>query len=338
LADIGALFAFIRAHPFDSLATFKRYISIPFEESKERRATACHSLTLLLDSICLRRTKDLLNLPDRVDRLRELEFTEEERNQYEQTKRTMNRALRQRVGESFVKSRFGMFQVQLQLRILCNHGTFQHPFSWARRSLMDEREDALCTIGNLREVRCSACRQCMPVLESNNIYRTDNANCGHMICVECLGDGIEQANESANPLVRCPLCLPGGSLKTNGKTRNKAANGASHDGSYFQPQGHSSKMDALMADVRQDLESTKRYRNTTSQKDSFQLTTGYSIIFSSWTNTLNLVGMYLKKESIDFYRIDGDCPLPVRQKILDDFANSKDRPVLIMTTGTGAFG
>lgn len=258
LDDIGALFAFIRAYPFHNLATFKRFISTPFEESEERRAAASHALTLLLDSLCLRRTKDLLHLPDRVDRLRELEFTVQERAQYEQTKSTMNRALRQRVGDSFVQSRFGMFQVQLQLRILCNHGTFQHPFSWARRSLMDEREDALCTIGNLREVKCSACRQSMPVLESNSIYRTDNKNCGHMICIECLGDGTERA-ELTNPLVHCPLCLPGGFSSTSGKSRNKVINGGSHEQHYFRPNGHSSKMDALMADVRQDLDTTKRY-------------------------------------------------------------------------------
>lgn len=261
LDDIGALFAFIRAHPFHNLATFKRFISTPFEESEERRATASHSLTLLLDSLCLRRTKDLLHLPDRVDKVRELEFTVQERAQYDQTKSTMNRALRQRVGDSFVKSRFGMFQVQLQLRILCNHGTFQHPFSWARRSLMDEREDALCTIGNLREVKCSACRQCMPILESSSIYRTDNANCGHMICVECLGYGLENTG-STKSLGHCPLCLPGGSLNTGGKSRNKAINGGSHEENYFQPGGHSSKMDALIADVRQDLGTTKRYTHT----------------------------------------------------------------------------
>jgi SWI/SNF-related matrix-associated actin-dependent regulator of chromatin subfamily A3 len=94
----------------------------------------------------------------------------------------------------------------------------------------------------------------MPVLEPHKL----NRDCGHIICIECQDDGIEQANRSANPLARCPLCLPKGSLNTNGRLKNKGVNGASHDESYFQPQGHSSKMDALMADVRQDLESTKR--------------------------------------------------------------------------------
>jgi SWI/SNF-related matrix-associated actin-dependent regulator of chromatin subfamily A3 len=64
----------------------------------------------------------------------------------------------------------------------------------------------------------------------------------------------------------------------------------------------------------------------------------HSIIFSCWTNTLSLIERYLKKESIPFSRIDGDCPLGRRQRTLDDFSRNSAIPVLIMTTGTGAFG
>lgn len=172
LEDIGALFAFIRASPFHSMAMFRRYVTIPFDEGEERRTVATRNLTLLLDSLCLRRSRDLLHLPEPQDRVRIIDFSKEERDQYEQTKKIMNRALRQRAGESYSKSIFGMFQVQLQLRILCNHGTYQHLFSWTRRSLLDEKEDALCLIGSSGEVNCSACREPMPILGSNNVYRT----------------------------------------------------------------------------------------------------------------------------------------------------------------------
>jgi SWI/SNF-related matrix-associated actin-dependent regulator of chromatin subfamily A3 len=53
---------------------------------------------------------------------------------------------------------------------------------------------------------------------------------------------------------------------------------------------------------------------------------------------LNLIERYLKKESIPFSRIDGVCPPGRRQKTLDDFSRNSTVPVLIMTTGTGAFG
>jgi SWI/SNF-related matrix-associated actin-dependent regulator of chromatin subfamily A3 len=254
LEDIGALFAFIQARPFHSMAMFRRFVAIPFDESQERRAVAIRNLTLLLDSLCLKRSRELLHLPEPQQRQRVIEFSPEERDQYEQTKKIMNRALRQRVGEAFSKSSFGMFQIQLQLRILCNHGTYQHSFSWTKRSLLDEREDALCAKGGGVEVTCSACRQSMPILGSNNVYKTFAGNCAHVLCLECLDDNQEITGASANGITKCPLCaisgvpLPGSGL-----------NNEEHNDSYLKAEGKSAKMIALIADIKQDLEITKRY-------------------------------------------------------------------------------
>ncbi len=63
-----------------------------------------------------------------------------------------------------------------------------------------------------------------------------------------------------------------------------------------------------------------------------------SIIFSCWTKTLDLVGRHLEREKIKYLRIDGERLLSQRQRILDQFARSTRERVLIMTTGTGAFG
>lgn len=63
-----------------------------------------------------------------------------------------------------------------------------------------------------------------------------------------------------------------------------------------------------------------------------------SIVFSCWTRTLNLIAWHLKRHDIPFERIDGEVSSKQRQTILEDFAADKRKPVLIMTTGTGAFG
>lgn len=63
-----------------------------------------------------------------------------------------------------------------------------------------------------------------------------------------------------------------------------------------------------------------------------------SIIFSCWTRTLHLVSRHLRKKNIPFLCIDGNCPLQKRQENLEMFEKSNEKPVLIMTTGTGAFG
>ncbi|KAE8382709.1 P-loop containing nucleoside triphosphate hydrolase protein [Aspergillus bertholletiae] len=63
-----------------------------------------------------------------------------------------------------------------------------------------------------------------------------------------------------------------------------------------------------------------------------------NIIFSCWTRTLDLIARHLKASSIEFERIDGKTSPSQRQKILDKFDSTRAAPVLIMTTGTGAFG
>jgi SWI/SNF-related matrix-associated actin-dependent regulator of chromatin subfamily A3 len=67
----------------------------------------------------------------------------------------------------------------------------------------------------------------------------------------------------------------------------------------------------------------------------------YSIIFTCWTRTLDLIQLYLREAGLgsrQFQRIDGECPTSKREKILEDFANNPQLRVLIMTTGTGAVG
>jgi len=251
LEDIGALFAFIRARPFDSMAIFRRFVAIPFDESEERRRLAVRNLTFLLESLCLRRTKILLNLPEKQDRVRWVEFSSKEREQYDRTKDAMNRALRHRVGEEFTKSKFGMFQIQLQLRILCNHGTYQPEFSWTRRSLLDEREGALCSMGSRSEVRCSVCSLSISMLGSDNLYRSYTAKCIHILCSECQEQTCQPSEDE--PL-NCPLCIISGASGLNSST---LMGKASHD-NYLLNEGHSSKMDALIKDVREDVETTKR--------------------------------------------------------------------------------
>lgn len=216
---------------------------------------ATQNLTLLLDSLCLRRSRDLLQLPEQQDRLRILEFSKKERDQYEQTKSVMNRAIRQKVGESYGKSIFGMFQVQLQLRILCNHGTYQHSFSWAKRSLLDEREDALCSTGGNGEVSCSACRQSMPLLGSQNVYRTYAGNCAHVLCSECLDENDQISSGNIDEASKCPLCAISGVPITVARPASAAED---EKDSYLRLEGQSSKMSALISDIREDLWNTKR--------------------------------------------------------------------------------
>lgn len=228
---------------------------MPFEEGGKRRDLAIKSLTQLLDSMCLRRTKDLLQLPDPETRVHKIALSREEREQYEQTHKIMFRAVKNQVGVFDQKSTLSMFQIQLQLRILCNHGTWQQPFSWSRRKLylLDEREAREADVGKDGEATCSACRQTMPLFGVGSMFRRYEENCRHVLCSECLEQST-QSDEDHLP-TNCPLCT---SLWSSLKRPQLSKKGHSQEDMYFRAEGRSSKMEALMSDVLKDVSTTKR--------------------------------------------------------------------------------
>lgn len=270
LADIGTLFSFIKADSFKEPAVFRKYIENAYEQTAEDPEQVKDRLVLLLQALCLRRTREVLNLPNTRQIVRRLEFSEEERDQYEKTKNILLRTIRNRVGEIENSSKFGLFQMRLQLRILCNHGTYQKAFSWHRRSLQDEKEALVGSFGRNSEISCAGCQQPMPILGSNWAEggRFED-QCAHILCSECIDESSWAG--SGVPPGRCPVCvrwsLP--SHRAGGETRTgqdvemsdapakKSSVEDDHE-HYFNTAGVSTKMQAIIKDVRKDLWKTKR--------------------------------------------------------------------------------
>lgn len=235
---------------------FRRFVTTPFDESEERRAVATRNLTLLLESLCLRRGRDLLHLPDPKERVILLDFSKAERDLYKDTVDKMDRALRHKPGETRSTRMFGLFQIQLQLRILCNHGTYQHPLSWKRQSLLDEREAQLCQVGIDREVVCSVCCQPISLLNANRAYQRVGGNCAHVLCSDCLEESEELNEGAGDEVMSCPLCALSGAHVPG--SRQGTRTGDNDDG-YLRPEGHSSKIEALVSDIKEDLWKSKRF-------------------------------------------------------------------------------
>ncbi|WYZ36487.1 hypothetical protein EsH8_XV_000040 [Colletotrichum jinshuiense] len=338
LSDIAALFAFVRAKPFDEPAVFRRYFELPFEQSEENTQMVIERLNLLMQSVCLRRTKELLNLPGTREVMKELTFSPEEREQYDATLKIFIRALKVKVGES---SKSAMSQTNLQMRLLCNHGTYQKNFSWQRKAyLHDERETAANALGRNVDITCGGCRQPMPILGSSKLRNDFEEQCAHVICSECLEDTKESKTSTKSIRQHCPLCQD---WMKSVETQRQALplvgvdgpsdaedvemeDGPSHhtpqdkDDSYFRTTGYSTKIRALINDLRVDLTETK------------------SIVFSCWTRTLNLVETHLKQVGIAYLRIDGSDSQKQRQEAMLEFANSLDNRVLLTTTCVAALG
>ncbi|KAM0548185.1 hypothetical protein ACHAPJ_009983 [Fusarium lateritium] len=330
LADIGSLFRFIRAESFDKASEFRKWIEIAYDHSFDSPELVKSRLVMLLEALCLRRTREVLNLPKTRQSVRHLQFNLEERDQYEKTRAIILRNMEHRLGEAEKSSQFGMFQMRLQLRILCNHGTYQKLFSWHRRSLIEEREAVIGTAGYHGEVFCVGCELPMPVLGLDLSKKMFDDECAHVLCTKCIDESKFAGSETSSG--RCPVCVrwykapPGAddvqesqnTTKSN-KRRKKTSVADNHE-HYFNDVGHSTKIQAIVEDVRKDLWTTK------------------SIIFSCWTRTLYLISRHLDKAKIPYLQLDGNSPLPQRQTTLSKFETDDEMPVLIMTTGTGAFG
>ncbi|KAI1629297.1 SNF2 family N-terminal domain-containing protein [Exophiala viscosa] len=318
LDDLGALLAFIRAEPFHNSSVFRRFVVMPFSHNNEEDVNQAKAkLSLLLNSVCIRRRRERLELPPMKDERRNVQLSDQERRLYERTKDSMSYMLSHGLRDKYSGTPFGKFQIQLQLRRLCNHGTFQRPFVGHNDDIQTQREEILSSIGKDGEVECSSCHEKTLMLATNWAAVRQNPSCNHNFCDECLAQLSDQGQEALRASV-CPYCANQESSTPYSSILKRGA--FPHPTPGFLTMGHSSKMEALVRDVQERIQETK------------------SIVFSTWTRSLDLVELHLKKERILFTRIDGATEPNKRQKILNEFAKSKKVRVLLMTTGTGAYG
>lgn len=203
LEDIGSIVAFLRVAPFDEVLEFRRHIVAPILNNTD---CGTYNLRILLDSICLRRTKVLLDLPDMLDQHRILDLSDKERSLYESTEKERVRAIKQQVmAEKSSKTYLGIFQLQLQLRLICNHGTF----SGASTSTLGgdvhlDPGEAIAVLEDATEAMCVYCEVTVSTLAGMKGYVT---TCGHLLCSKCVPRF--EANLKLlenNSDLQCPLC------------------------------------------------------------------------------------------------------------------------------------
>ena len=64
----------------------------------------------------------------------------------------------------------------------------------------------------------------------------------------------------------------------------------------------------------------------------------FSIIFSFWTSTLDVVATALDQINLSYARIDGTLPIKQRQHVLTSFNEDYHLQVLLMSLGCGSTG
>ena len=91
---------------------------------------------------------------------------------------------------------------------------------------------------------------------------------------------------------------------------------------------HSAKLDAMVLHLRRGFHDDGQ---TEPQHQK-------AVVFSQWTQMLNLVGYVLDRESISFVRLDGSMSQQARQRQLKRFKTRPDIKVMVMSLKAGSLG
>ncbi len=262
LEDIGSLLAFLRISQLENKAVFHNQIVVPFAGGDIDSASK--KFALLLDCICLRRSQELLHLPDITETYEYITLSNEERKQYDETLAVMAKLIREKANrQPDRRDPFGIFQAQIQLRLFCNHGSFQKPFTERnQRDRKAEREDFLYSLGKNAESICAICGIPIPVFDLVGALDSNNHSCGHKLCQECILQHYSDSSPAGAFTASCALCnLPiekGYETPAPTQTQETSSQAKTNREEYFKTSGYSSKIEALVKDLQHKSSGFKR--------------------------------------------------------------------------------
>ncbi|KAI1076545.1 SNF2 family N-terminal domain-containing protein [Whalleya microplaca] len=123
LQDLRSLLDFLRFRPFSEASFFQTHI---IDHLSSSSPDPFRNLRLLLGSILLRRTADLLSLPPSEVKEVRIYMTIEEDKKYEEILETCKKNYEEVINEKSALKKYSiLFAATMNLRRLCNHGTFE---------------------------------------------------------------------------------------------------------------------------------------------------------------------------------------------------------------------
>ncbi|RSL69584.1 hypothetical protein CEP53_002167 [Fusarium sp. AF-6] len=309
LEDLGALVSFLKVPVLEKPSTFRKFITNPTASSSKDRF---RNLQTLLQTICIRRTKQLLDLPPPILTIREVHLTPLERQEYDNLIQQARIQIQMAVS-GHIKNRINSIVLDslLKLRLFCNNGSANN-VQIAPTGLPSDPDEALTY---LQQQELNVCTYCSATIYSiNSSEDTDGgifiSPCCHLVCPNCTPQ-----HRSEND--RCPTCALGNESTIPEISLPAGLPSHSYSGPFSGK--YSSKLLALLSDIRSDA--------------------GHkSIVFSCWKKTLDLVGELLSAHRIQHRIIHGGCSLTQRSTVLEEFQSRDGPDILLMTLGTGAVG
>lgn len=186
LDDLAALVAFLKVPILEERHKFRKFIT---PHSGMSTASRYQSLQTLLGTICLRRTREVLDIPDPESSTREVLLTEKERAEYnaviEKSKELVDMSVSKRVTRTLNAA---VLESLLRLRLFCNSGPAGITYSEAD-GMPSDPDEALSYLQQCDKADCVYCKQMIYSLNTGK--NTEGAHmisvCKHLVCYQCMG-------------------------------------------------------------------------------------------------------------------------------------------------------
>lgn len=259
LEDLGTLVSFLKVPILENPPTFRKFISNQIGSTSRGRFL---NLRTLLLTICLRRTRELLDLPEPIPQIRRLPLTPSEQAEYNDLLLKCRTEIDMAVsGRGKRKVNSTVLESLLKLRLFCNNGNANAVLHTGPTGLPADPDEALTYLQQHEQNVCAYCSG--TIYSINDSTETDGGifipSCCHLLCRNCMHHHRVQKE-------RCPTCAAQNesnftaicsSNATQSRSWKQSENGGlPHVGKY------PSKLLALLSDIRENL-THKRYPHIT---------------------------------------------------------------------------
>lgn len=246
LEDLGSLVAFLKVPILENAPTFRKFIISPITSTSRARF---HNLRTLLRTVCLRRTRELLDLPEPIPQIRRLPLTPRERVEYDdlllQCRREIDMVVSGRKKRMINST---VLESLLKLRLFCNNGNTNTVLCTGPTSLPADPDEALTYLQQYDQNVCAYC--------SGTIYSISDkaeagdgtfiSSCCHLVCHSCMFCYHAQKEG-------CPSCASGNEptfppISSSNHPQIQSSGRSENAGGLYHGQ-YPSKLLALFSDI-----------------------------------------------------------------------------------------
>ncbi|KAI4385804.1 hypothetical protein MLD38_003797 [Melastoma candidum] len=380
--DLYSYFRFLKYEPYAVYKSFYQTIKVPISRNSLH---GYKKLQAILRAVMLRRTKEtlikgepIIQLPPKLVRLAQVDFSAEERDFYGALESDSRRKFKAfHIAGTLKQNYANILLLLLRLRQACDHPMLckGHVSDSVEKIALDAAKklskEKLINLLKLLEFSSPVCGICNDSAEDPFV-----TICEHVFCETCVLEYVE-GDDNTCPAPRCREQLRRDNVFSKYTLRsclNESVDGSStssHDidkSSLMQHGFTSAKIKAVLEILRAhclgNIDDVEIHRDTERDMDASsdceimevsasgvkaaKHTTVYSsppnegpvkaIIFSQWTGMLDLVENSLNQNLIQYRRLDGRMSLAARDRAVKDFNSDPEVLVMLMSLKAGNLG